>query len=72
MDNNTGDTPDFYITVDGEQQPLEIPEHGMLGLLAYGDVGLRAWRQARQAAIDKRAEEARAKLFNVGEDTLHE
>jgi hypothetical protein len=72
MDNNIGESAEFFITVDGEQQKLEIPEHGMLGLLAYGDIGLRAWRQTRQAEIDKRAAEARAKLFVLGEDESDE
>lgn len=27
--------------------PFEITEEGSLGLLAYGDIGLRAWRKVR-------------------------
>lgn len=29
----------------------EIPVEGSLGLLAYGDKGLRAWRKVREAAL---------------------
>lgn len=49
-----GENPEFYIDQDGKQVKLEIPEHGMLGLLAYGDIGLRAWRKVRQAELEKR------------------
>ena len=30
-----------------------ITKEGSLGLLAYGDVGLRAWRKVKQASIKK-------------------
>ena len=30
------------------EQPYKIKEKGSLGLLAYGDIGLRAWRQVKQ------------------------
>ena len=30
--------------------PLQVPPEGMLGLLALGHVGLKAWRQAREAS----------------------
>ena len=30
--------------------PYEVTEKGSLGLLAYGDKGLRAWRQLKQSA----------------------
>lgn len=29
-------------------QPFTITVEGSLGLLAYGDVGLRAWREVKQ------------------------
>jgi hypothetical protein len=35
-------------TVDGEL--IDVPADGMLGLLALGADGVRAWRQAREAA----------------------
>lgn len=44
--------PIFYIEHDGQKVKLEIPAGGMLGLLAYGDIGLRAWRRTRQIEID--------------------
>lgn len=33
-----------------------IPEKGSLGLLAYGDIGLRAWRKVKQESFKKNAE----------------
>lgn len=30
------------------QIPYKIDANGSLGLLAYGDVGLRAWREVKQ------------------------
>ena len=33
---------------------FEIPEEGMLGLLAIGDIGLKLWRQKRKELEDKR------------------
>ncbi len=30
--------------------PFEIPPEGMLGLLAFGAVGVKAWRDRRQQA----------------------
>ena len=33
---------------------FEIPEEGMLGLLAIGDIGLKLWRQKRKEIEDKR------------------
>lgn len=31
--------------------PEKIPVEGMLGLLALGDVGLRAWREAKRMKL---------------------
>jgi len=36
------------ISSDGEK--MDIPPEGMLGLLALGAVGIKAWRQARKKA----------------------
>ena len=36
------------ISPDGEK--MDVPPEGMLGLLALGAVGIKAWRQARQEA----------------------
>ncbi|MEH6534803.1 MAG: hypothetical protein V7719_00310 [Psychroserpens sp.] len=38
-------------------KPIEITEKGSLGLLALGDVGLRAWRQVKKEARQKREDE---------------
>ena len=31
-----------------KKQKIEIDEQGSLGLLALGDIGLRAWRQVKK------------------------
>jgi len=46
MINN--DKPLNLIGPDGKK--MDIPPEGMLGLLALGAVGIKAWRQARKAA----------------------
>ncbi|MEI6122518.1 MAG: hypothetical protein WCQ95_02710 [Bacteroidota bacterium] len=65
MDDIIDDGTEFYIMQDGKQVKLEIPPEGMLGLIAYGDIGLRAWRKARQAEIDKKAEAEKLKVYNI-------
>ena len=35
---------------------FKITEKGSLGLLAYGDIGLRAWRKVKQEFYKKNAE----------------
>ena len=35
---------------------FEITEKGSLGLLALGDIGLRAWRKVRQEFLKKNSE----------------
>ncbi|MGM5468689.1 hypothetical protein ACS386_00285 [Flavobacteriaceae bacterium LMO-SS05] len=35
---------------------FEITEKGSLGLLAYGDIGLRAWRKVKQEFYKKDSE----------------
>ena len=46
------------MTNNGKNEKLEfkIPEKGSLGLLAYGDIGLRAWRKVKQEFYKKNAE----------------
>ncbi|MCD2258047.1 hypothetical protein [Psychroserpens luteolus] len=39
------------------KQSVEITEQGSLGLLALGDLGLRAWRQVKKEAQLKRKNE---------------
>ena len=39
-------TPQIFLN----NEKFEIPEEGMLGLLALGDVGLKMWRQKRKEA----------------------
>ena len=31
-----------------KEQHIEVTEKGSLGLLAYGDIGIRAWRQVKK------------------------
>ncbi len=38
-------TPQIFLS----NEKFEIPEEGMLGLLALGDVGLKMWRQKRES-----------------------
>jgi len=38
------------------QLEFKITEKGSLGLLAYGDIGLRAWRKVKQEFYKKDAE----------------
>ncbi len=49
---------------DKEMEQLEIPEQGFIGLLAYGDLGLLAWRKARDIKIYRDNGEAIKTKFN--------
>lgn len=40
-----------------KRKPIEITEIGSLGLLALGDIGLRAWREVKKEAKLKRKNE---------------
>jgi len=40
----------------GQKVEFEITEKGSLGLLALGDIGLRAWRKVRQEIHKKNSE----------------
>lgn len=44
-----------------EKKVVDIPVGGSLGILAYGDIGLKAWRKVRDAANDKQELEANKK-----------
>jgi hypothetical protein len=46
MSNPTNQPPLIFHTEDG--QPFDIPADGMLGLLALGAVGVKAWREKRK------------------------
>jgi len=48
MANNSNQTENKEI--------FKITEKGSLGLLAYGDIGLRAWRKVKQEFYKKDAE----------------
>ena len=41
---------------NNDKVEFKITEKGSLGLLAYGDVGLRAWRKVKQEFYKKNAE----------------
>lgn len=40
-----------------EKKVVDIPVGGSLGILAHGDIGIRAWRKVREAANDKKESE---------------
>lgn len=44
----------LYANINGKIVKIDIPEEGALGLLAYGAVGLKAWRKVKTAAQNKR------------------
>jgi len=39
------------------KKKIKITEEGSLGILASGDIGIRAWRQVKRAAQNKRRNE---------------
>ncbi len=51
-EKNSDTKPEEQIFLNNEK--FEIPEEGMLGLLALGDVGLKMWRSKRKELEDKR------------------
>ncbi|NVO01833.1 MAG: hypothetical protein HXX09_03955 [Bacteroidetes bacterium] len=53
MKDQNNEKLDFFITQEGKQVKLDIPVEGMLGLLAYGDIGLKAWRKKRTEELEK-------------------
>jgi len=40
-------------TIKNKNLNFEITEKGSLGLLAYGDIGLREWRKVKQIYFKK-------------------
>ncbi len=44
------------LTPENKKSNFEITEKGSLGLLAYGDIGLRAWRKVKQEFYKKDSE----------------
>lgn len=36
-----------------KSQNFKITEKGSLGLLAYGDIGLREWRKVKKAILER-------------------
>ena len=47
---------DNYPISPSNKMEFKITEKGSLGLLAYGDIGLRAWRKVKQEFYKKNAE----------------
>lgn len=43
--------------MDKENKEVPIPVSGSLGILAYGDIGLKAWRKVRDEAKSKEKKE---------------
>lgn len=41
---------------EDKKNTFQITEKGSLGLLAYGDIGLRAWRKVKHEFFNKNAE----------------
>ncbi|MFD2822085.1 hypothetical protein ACFS5M_00285 [Lacinutrix iliipiscaria] len=37
-----------------EKQPYVVTVEGSLGLLAYGDIGLRAWREVKNKSKEEK------------------
>jgi hypothetical protein len=37
------------VSLQNKNQVYEVTVEGSLGLLAYGDIGLRAWRKVKQS-----------------------
>ena len=44
------------IPAESKKVEFKITEKGSLGLLAYGDIGLRAWRKVKKEFYKKDAE----------------
>jgi|WetSurMetagenome_2_1015567.scaffolds.fasta_scaffold260455_2 hypothetical protein len=65
MESIRCDGTDFFIIQDGKEVKLDIPVEGMLGLLAYGDLGLLAWRNVRKEARKVREENNQKQKENV-------
>ena len=49
-EKNSDTKPEEQTFLNNEK--FEIPEEGMLGLLALGDVGLKMWRKKRGTVAD--------------------
>ena len=58
------DGTDLYTIQDGKKVKLEIPAEGMIGLIAYGDLGIRAWRNAKKKVYDQKMKEQGAQDKN--------
>lgn len=54
--NKPKNQKNFNAIKDNDIEHIEIPSEGFLGLLAYGDVGLIAWRKSRGLKIKSAAE----------------
>jgi|GEM_PF-3060860 len=52
-----GDGTDLYIIENNQKVKLEIPPEGMIGLIAYGDLGIQAWRKAKKKVYDQKMKE---------------
>jgi hypothetical protein len=50
MINNIPDESTKLRLISPDGKEMDIPPEGMLGLLALGAVGIKAWRQARKEA----------------------
>jgi hypothetical protein len=49
IENTSNDTI-LYANINGKKVKIEIPVEGALGILAYGAVGLKAWRKVKMEA----------------------
>jgi hypothetical protein len=50
MINNIPEEPEKLKLISPDGKEMDIPPEGMLGLLALGAIGIKAWRQARKKA----------------------
>ena len=53
---NTKNKRDKNLILENKKQNFELTEKGSLGLLAYGDIGLREWRKVKKEFYKKESE----------------
>lgn len=57
---------------ENSKKIMEIPVAGALGILAYGDLGLQAWRKVREEAKEKEAEKQKISRDKVNKNRAEE
>lgn len=59
MKKTKKDPKPVTITLDGK--PFEVPPGGTLGLLALGNIGIRAWKKTRTEWLKNNGDDAEKK-----------